>query len=117
MNYKQGLEKVVAKFEKLFEWIDFSVDLGSHILVKRTSSYYATEETERNELVSFLTTTYKAAYLAGLEAGKGCKSEFPDVLSRIMNEQQLEAAKAAWEVSVSSSCDAISTLQEEIEKQ
>ena len=98
MNYKESLQKVVEEFRQ-FRLAEY----GKWKIGRADAEFY-------------LTATYKAAYLAGLEAGKGCKSEFPDVLSRIMNEQQLEAAKAAWEVSVSSSCEAITTLQEEIEK-
>jgi len=53
-------EKVLAEFDEKFEWTDFSGDIGTHILAKKTSSY-ATEETERNELRTFITSKINQA--------------------------------------------------------
>lgn len=41
------------EFDEMFEWTDFSGNIGSYVLVKKYRSY-ATEETERNELKSFI---------------------------------------------------------------
>jgi len=53
-------EKILEGFNEKFEWTDFSGDIGTHILAKKTSSY-ATEETERNELRTFLSSSIQQA--------------------------------------------------------
>lgn len=47
---KQSWEE---RFDEKFEWTDFSGNVGSNVLVKKDDSY-ATEETSRNELKSFI---------------------------------------------------------------
>ena len=53
-------EERLEVFNKKFEWTDFSGNIGTHILAKKTSSY-ATEETERNELRTFLAESIQEA--------------------------------------------------------
>jgi len=53
-------DKILAEFDEKFEWTDFSGDIGTHILAKKTSSY-ATEETERNELRTFIASKINQA--------------------------------------------------------
>ena len=63
-------EKILEEFDEKFEWTDFSGDIGTHILAKKTSSY-ATEETERNELRTFLTTSIAQALAEDREKLRG----------------------------------------------
>ena len=53
MNIKEFETKQEEAFDKMFKWTDFSGDIGGYVLVKETSKY-GTEETERQELKSFL---------------------------------------------------------------
>ena len=65
-----NIQKNIEEFDEKFEWTDFSGDIGTHVLLKKLSSY-ATEETERNELRVFISTSIAQAVAEEREMLRG----------------------------------------------
>lgn len=56
MSLQNLIEEREKELNENFEWTDFSGDLGNFVLVKKQSDY-STEDTQRNDLKKFHSTS------------------------------------------------------------